>query len=145
MTLLQEGDVIELKSGHSVYASVPQKLVFDNTPRSKKLTEHLVVLGSSLDSAIGGLAGYYLVTKAFEDGSGVGHGPHDSYPDGWKVVCERLSSPNQEVSFYQTGSFTAMILKLPTIGKAQKKWILPFSVKAGFIEHPNVILNGSGN
>jgi len=57
--------------------------------------------------------GEYLVIKT-EFGGG-SHGGHDDYPDGHNVTCKKLKYDGSydedgfEVSFYQSGSFTAMI------------------------------------
>ena len=46
-------------------------------------------------------------------GGGTGHGPGDVYYDGWHITALRLREhrldSEWEISFYQTGSFTAMI------------------------------------
>lgn len=59
--------------------------------------------------------GEYLVIKTDFCGGGTGHGQHDIYPDGHNVTCKKLrdgkyDADGFEVSFYQSGSFTAMIL-----------------------------------
>jgi hypothetical protein len=60
--------------------------------------------------------GEYVVIKTSFGGGGIGHGPHDVYPDGHKVTCKKLDWNGEyeetafEVSFYQSGSFSAEIL-----------------------------------
>ena len=69
--------------------------------------------------------GQYLVTKTKFGGGGIGHGgQNDVYPNGHKVTCKKLDTngnyveDGMEVSFYQSGSFSAMIMpeKLEVIG-----------------------------
>ena len=61
--------------------------------------------------------GEFLVVKTSLEGGGTGMGPHDVYPDGHHVICKRLNvdgtynEDGEEISFYQSGSFTAMITK----------------------------------
>ena len=48
--------------------------------------------------------------------------PHDPWPGGWKVTCRSLADPMIEVSFYQSGCFTAMITDIePVRTLTQKK------------------------
>ena len=67
------------------------------------------------------LIGDYVVVNTSMSGGGKGHGPNDVYPDGHHVVAKRLADngtldPNGfEVSFYQSGSFTAMNEYVPVI------------------------------
>ena len=61
--------------------------------------------------------GEFLVVKSSLEGGGTGMGPHDIYPDGHHVTCKRLNidgtynEDGEEISFYQSGSFTSMITK----------------------------------
>lgn len=64
--------------------------------------------------------GEYLVIHTSYGGGGHGHGPTDIYPDGHFVKCSRLidgeyNSEAVQVSFYQTGCFTAMIRDIEPI------------------------------
>lgn len=75
-----------------------------------------------LDGQFEYLQGRYVVYKTTTDGGGTGHGPHDVYPDGYHVFCERLAD-GVRVDFYQTGCFTAMIEEIKPVGKAERsKW-----------------------
>lgn len=103
--LLKNGDVIEIKEGHSVYAEVKKSDVYENCKNSNELVESKVVVeGKHL-----WLKGEYLVKETMMKGGGAGHGFNDIYPDGHCVVCEKMDETKTKVSFYQTGSFTAMI------------------------------------
>lgn len=70
-------------------------------------------------------AGEYIVISTAMTGGGCGHGPHDVYPDGWKVVARRLNADGtfhpkgKKVSFYQSGAFTCMIKKVLVVRKMQ--------------------------
>jgi hypothetical protein len=58
--------------------------------------------------------GEFVVTKTQYTGGGYGMGQNDVYPDGHHVTCKKLKDglydpKGIEVTFYQSGSFTAMI------------------------------------
>lgn len=58
--------------------------------------------------------GKYVVINTESSGSGNGMGQGDHYPDGWKVIAKKLNEDKfdpdgLEISFYQTGAFTAKI------------------------------------
>jgi hypothetical protein len=115
--LLQAGDVIELKAGHKVYAEIPKHFAYANRKGDFSLTRAEAQIGGELAY----LAGLYIVTHVASDGGGTGMGPHDVYPDGHHVHCERTSD-RLKVDFYQTGCFTAMIPEIEPVGKAELKW-----------------------
>ena len=119
MSKLKEGDIIELKAGHRVYADIPEHFVYANRKGSFNLTNHDITLGG--DFAY--LEGRYVVYKTAHDGGGTGHGPHDVYPDGHHVYCERLDDRSVKVDFYQSGCFTAMIPNLQPVGRAERNWV----------------------
>jgi hypothetical protein len=58
----------------------------------------------------------WLVIAAVMNGGGTGMGPHDAYPDGWKIRASQLRQdgeydPEGEQSeFYQSGCFCNEIL-----------------------------------
>lgn len=127
MKLLKEGDVIELKAGHTVYANVPEWAAYSNgSTRSKRRVESEVEIGVPLERGFktDQFAGRYLVVRAVEDGgSGPGSGQfYASYDDGHHVFCEKLSGRKTRVNFYQTGSFTAMIENIPVVSRFEKAW-----------------------
>lgn len=117
--LLQEGDIIELKIGHTVYADVPEHFVFSNKKGSFALVHHNVQIGGE----IGYLAGKYIVYKTSMDGGCEGAFGLDGYPNGHHVFCESTDG-EVKVDFYQTGCFTAMIKDIDPIGKAVRKWVV---------------------
>lgn len=117
--MLQEGDVIELTGGHTVYADVPEHYLYSNKKGSFKLAHGRVVIAGDLYY----LAGRYVVYKTVREGGGRGMGPHDIYPDGHHVFCERLDDPSVKVDFYQSGSFTAMIEDIVPVAKAERHWV----------------------
>lgn len=117
--MLKEGDIIELKDGHEVYAYIPEHFAYSNLKGSFKLTRHEAKIGGELSY----LAGRYVVYKTAKDGGGIGHGPHDIYPDGYHVYCERLDDRSVKVDFYQSGGFTAMIENIEPVGRAERQWV----------------------
>jgi hypothetical protein len=121
MSYLTEGDIIELCEGHRVYADVPEHFLYDNRKGSFKLAHGMVTIGG--ETAY--LAGRYVVYKTANDGGGTGHGPHDVYPNGHHVFCERLDDQSVKCDFYQSGCFTAMVADIAPIGRAVRRWVEP--------------------
>lgn len=117
--MLKEGDVIELKKGHQVYADVPEHFLYSNKRGVWDLTHGHIVI----DEIFSYFAGKYVVFKTSTDGGGTGHGPGDVYPDGHHVFCRKVEG-GIPVDFYQSGSFTAMIEDIKPIGKATLSYIL---------------------
>ena len=130
--LLEPGDVIELKAGHQVYATVMWK--FAN--RKDRERYH-----KDVDVGDYKLAGEYVVDRvAFEGGStDGGMNGHDDYPDGHHVYCKRLEDQTIEVDFYQNGCFTAMIKKIKPVGKATRTitpWVKMDEARDGAVGEP---------
>lgn len=74
------------------------------------------------------LVGEYVVTNAGYSGGGTGHGPHDVYPDGWHVEAKKLKNgkfdeKGEEISFYQSGCFTAMNEDVPVVRKMKSNFV----------------------
>lgn len=114
--------MIDLCAGHRVYADVPEHFAFINCRGVfDKLAHTDVLIGGELAY----LAGRYIVYKTFMGGGGTGMGPHDVFPDGHHVFCERADNPLIRVDFYQTGCFTAMIRDITPVGRAERRWVLP--------------------
>jgi hypothetical protein len=137
MKLLQEGDIIELMPGHTVYASLPMHFIYENEFGNFSETARTeVTIGEpklGLDTSF--IAGRYVVTSTSIRGGGTGMGPHDVYPDGHHVDCQLLMQQGFDlprramskkyplrVAFYQTGCFTAMIPDIASIGRAKAEW-----------------------
>jgi hypothetical protein len=118
--MLKEGDIIELKDGHEVYADVPEHLIYSYHKGPFKITRGKIKIGGKLAY----FAGQYVVYKTTNDGGGTGHGPHDIYPNGHHVFCERLDDQSVKVDFYQSGCFTAMIEQIEPIARAKRRWVL---------------------
>lgn len=116
--LLQEGDVIDISYGRSVYADVPRHFVYSDCKGDFALTHALVNISGELSY----FAGEYIVVKTVMDGGGTGHGPHDLYPDGHHVYCERTHD-RMKIDFYQTGCFTAMITDIEPHARAVRRWV----------------------
>lgn len=117
-TKLKEGDVIRLDKGHKVYAKVPKHFVYSNHKGDFDLTESDVVIEGEFEY----LAGEYVVYKTSQGGEGTGHVPHDTFPGGYRVYCERLKD-GIKVNFYQNWGFSARITDIEPIGKARLKWV----------------------
>ncbi len=115
--LLEEGDVIEIKEGHKVYADVPRHFAYYNCKGDFSLTHHDVEVGGEFSY----LAGSYIVVKTSLQGGGTGHGPGDVFPDGHRVFCEKVDC-GEKIDFYQSGCFTAMIPDIRPIGHATRTW-----------------------
>lgn len=116
--MLQEGDVIELKEGHKVYADIPKHFKYANKKGDFSLCHADILIGGELMY----LAGKYIVIKAASDGGG---DCHDGTPfrGGHHVYCVHADGI-QKVDFYQSGGFTAMIKDIETIGKAELAWTI---------------------
>ena len=167
---LEEGDVFEIEKGMNIYASIPEKFIYNNKLLSNKKTNTHIVVGKkfinsfsdkelkplldTLTKKVQGeftyifgeiiskkemfkillptfekikpilkkrktfntssLIGEYVVIKTSYEGGGTGHGPGDVYPDGHRVIATKLQNgkwkkEGEEISFYQSGCFTAMI------------------------------------
>ncbi len=123
---LQRGHVFEIKNGHKIQISLPQKYVYSNVSPShrdaEKLTNTTIEVGKkqsrskgahSFDTSI--FVGEYVVINTAHGGGGTGHGPHDVYPDGHGVTAKKLKQDGSwddnglEIFFYQSGCFTCQI------------------------------------
>lgn len=127
VSLLKEGDIIDLLPGHTIFTQIPEHCVAANRIGCfGKLTQGLVTIGDpigGLDTAF--YAGCYVVTRVAFDGGGTGMGPHDVYPNGHHVWCEKIVEKwhhEIHVDFYQSGCFTAMIENITPVGRATVKW-----------------------
>ena len=126
--LLQAGDVIELRSGHTVYADIPKHFAYSNHVGNFELDHVEVVIGNHKGLNTEFMIGRWIVTHTCEDGGGTGHGPYDVYPNGHHVFCERAVEDSYDykmkIDFYQTGAFTAMIREgeVNVIGKAKANY-----------------------
>ena len=122
--LLKEGDIIELKAGHTVYYELPAHFVYSNR---KGVFDKLAHTEVHIGCEKGGLntdflKGKYVVVKTCFEGGGTGHGVGDVYPDGHHVFAEKIVDELDHkitVDFYQSGCFTAMITDITPVGKAK--------------------------
>lgn len=124
-TLLQVGDVFELKDGMFVDGSIAEGFVYVNSRDLLKETITEVEVGRTYSlgffSKMPVPPGDYIVVKARMAGGGSGHGVNDYYPDGWEITARKLApdgtfDPNgTKVSFFQTGCFTVMLPKVPVL------------------------------
>lgn len=111
--LLQEGDIIEIKAGHTIRAHVPCHFVLPDMRGCFQFTTELVKVEGELEY----LAGKYVVCKTTFDGGG------DGFSNGHRIFCESLKN-GTSIDFYQTGDFKNTIGAIEPIGKAVKQWIL---------------------
>jgi hypothetical protein len=124
MNFLKKDDVIELKEGHEVYASVLEHLVYSSKKGSSKLTNTNIVVGGDFSY----FKGKYVVVKTKTEGGGGGHGKHDTYPEGHRVYCVSVDDNERKINFYQSGCFTAMIEDIKPIGRASLEWVIKDTV-----------------
>lgn len=117
---LQEGDIINLEKGMSVYAEVPEHFLYENRKGNFSLGHGQILI----DKELSYFAGEYIVYKTTYDGGGTGMGPHDVYPDGHHVYAEKANNNKIKVDFYQSGCFTCMLPDIKPTGKAKRKWVL---------------------
>ena len=112
--MLKEGDIIELKKGHTISADIPEHFVYANKRGSFKLTYHTITLSHEFDYLIG----KYIVYKIVFDG-----GSYDgSYPNGHHVFCVKDNNQLIKVDFYQSGCFTTVIEEIEPVGRATLQW-----------------------
>lgn len=123
MKLLKVGDVIALKSGMEVYATIPESFVYPSRRDSplSTTTKAGVRIGAIMDNGrgqqfdTGFLAGEYVVIDTDDTGGSHGHEPHHYYPSGQYVTAQKLAEDGTYdengliVSFHQRGAFTAVI------------------------------------
>jgi hypothetical protein len=128
VSLLREGDVFEIKSGHTVYMELPAHFAYTNRQGCfTELARTEVTVGTDKNGMdTNWIAGRYVVTATSCEGGGTGMGEHDVYPDGHYVRAEKLQKSEfdhrAKISFFQTGAFTAMIQDIAPVGRAQAKW-----------------------
>ncbi len=119
-----EGDIIEVCAGMKVYTELPEHFCYENRKGVfDKMGNATVEVGEDfggMNTAY--LIGKYIVTRTAMNGGGTGHGPGDVYPDGWNVTAKMVGRMHQTISFYQSGSFTAMNEKVRVVGRAKQKW-----------------------
>ena len=120
---LKEGDVIEIKKGHKIYANVPKHFVYSDHKGNFKLTNTDV----SVEGELLYLAGEYIVTKTTLDGGGASH--DGRYPNGHHVFCVKTDKTKRKINFYQSGFFTAMIENINPTGQAELTWATKKPVK----------------
>jgi hypothetical protein len=110
--LLKEGDIIELKAEHRIYADVPKHFVYSNCRGDFDLTHTDVQIGTRFDYFIG----RYVVYKTSYTGAGTLDQMYHSA--GHHVFCEGLHGKHYRVDFYQTGGFTAVNPDIRAVGRA---------------------------
>lgn len=122
--MLEEGNVIELKEGHTVYLVLPEHFCYANRRGCfGKVAQTEVTIGKEKNGLnTDFLAGKYIVTATSMKGGGTARGPNDVYPNGHHVKCIGAQNNQIQVSFYQSGSFTAMIEGINSIGQAKPNW-----------------------
>jgi len=122
MSMLAEGDIIDVPIGMRVYASVPEHFLYANRRGVfDKLAHGEVVVAEDFAH----MAGRYVVFKTASDGGGTGHGPHDVYPNGHHVYCEKLDGSGHRLDFYQSGCFSVVHTDVVPVGKAERTWKEP--------------------
>ena len=118
---LQPGDVFMLTEKHIVEAMVPEHFLYENRKGVFTLAHGCVKLS---DPNFEYLRGKYITTTARLCGGGTGHGPNDTYPEGWGVVAQKADDPSVIVSFFQSGCFTNSNEDIVAIGRARQTWTI---------------------
>lgn len=124
MNFLKEGDIIELDERHMVYVtrSTPMTTMRDGKFVQVPGQRHTETRIKDHPE----YKGRYLVIETKMDGGGTAHGPHDVYPDGHHVYCQKIEEINYKraltvrVDFYQSGCFTCMNTDVKRVGQAVK-------------------------
>ncbi len=130
---LQVGDVFALNAGEKIYASVPSNCVYSNvtSKTDKSRTTHDIRVGEDVSNGHNTFKtkkyiGQYVVTETRMEGGGTAMF-NDYYPNGWHVKAKKLDANGtyndtaEEISFYQSGAFTAMIETKEVIRKMKRK------------------------
>lgn len=137
--LLRFGDIVMIERGMTVYTQIPMRFVYSNE-RDKDVSVCCItdiLIGCQLNDErghvyrTGKISGKYVVTETSFCGGDTGHGPQDVYPNGYKVILQKLNDDgsyddkNIVISFYQTGCFTAMITpeEIAPIGKMRRIFV----------------------
>jgi hypothetical protein len=121
--LLQQWDVFDLKPNMDVYVMAPMHFMADNRKGDWSVTE----VETKPIGEFSYLIGSYVVTSTSL--SGGGGSPRDYYPNGHRVTAKKIVKSFEhapEVSFYQTGSFTAMNVDVEIIGKASPSFEIKY-------------------
>jgi hypothetical protein len=118
--MIQEGDIILLEPGHTVYTMLPKHLVYSNCEGEwDSMAKAAVRIGDEWKFDSDYLAGEYIVTKTASDGGGP---CYDFYPDGHHIFASKADNPRIKVDFYQSGGFTAVNRDVKVVGKAEMTW-----------------------
>jgi len=115
----KEGDIILIKKGDKVQTLIPEHFLYSNRRGNFTLTEGVITIDDEFDY----LCGEYVVYKTTFDGGGTGHGPHDIYPNGHHVWCEKLDDSKRKINFYQSGCFIHCNGYFEPVGKAKIQYI----------------------
>lgn len=174
---LEVGDVIELKVGMKIYASIPEKFIFSNKPLSNEsrttdirigeirknnisdweektfrltrsikeeferkfgvapqeaidtfVKEHVPKVTQETFNTSYFVGQYVVIETSLTGGSRDSCNPNNHYPDGHRVVCQKLKDgkfdpQGETISFYQSGSFTAMIEAITPLRKMKQTFV----------------------
>ena len=112
---LQEGDVIRLEPGMTVYTDVPASEVFDNCAGEIHLAHFAVAIeGDRL-----WLAGDYVVLRR-DEGLGTSRA---GYTNGVSILCQSLRDPSRRCDFFVGGDSRIRMEREPVaIGRATQTW-----------------------
>lgn len=115
---------VATKIKESVFVTAKTEIPIDIIKRFLKDNLPMSLEEESINTA--DYIGEYIVIDARLGGGSHGH---DSYPDGWRVKCKKLTSDGFydesgfEVSFYQSGDFTVVHIPstIDLLRKMEKK------------------------
>lgn len=118
---LEEGDVIELKKGHTIYANIPEKYVYKDTKKPDKQRKAEISIGEDyggLDTSY--LGGRYAVVKTTLVSNETGMELQDVIQNDHHVWCKKMfenGELGEQIEFYLNGAFSAMDQGVKPIGK----------------------------
>lgn len=124
---LKTGDVFLLEKGMQAYVTIPERFIYSNRRNSNTLAQTNITVGEIRGTSrakydTSKLIGEYVVIKTEHAGGGIGHGPHDVFPDGHLVHARPVQRRTKQkpISFYQSGCFNAMNESVPVIRNINK-------------------------
>lgn len=133
---LNVGDVFAVMQGMKVRVTIPKMFIYTGMPKNTELGTKTISVCEILDNGVenGGkkkmktdaFRGDYIVVETRFDGGG--NAGNDTYPDGHRVIAQRLSKegaydPDGDiVDFYQSGYFDCLVPfeKTPVIRTLKK-------------------------
>lgn len=133
--LLRVGDVFLVEKGQRLYVKAhgfinEEVVAGEATEHQEFMRDKIIVDGrayfsesylKTVQHTIPKVGEYIVLSTEYGGGSvGGGMNGHDDYPDGHRVTAKLAKGRGPQVSFYQTGCFTAMLENPKIVKKAAK-------------------------